>query len=206
LSARHGENRPAQAWIAVAAGLALLALCGAALPHETLDWQPGLAWHEPWRAFSAVAVHYSRLHLAANLAGAVVLAVLGWAAAAPTAWACAWLVAWPLTQLGLCVAPQLAHFGGLSGVLHAGVVVVAVGLIVPPSAGMRRWIGVALLLGVVLKLLHEAAWQAPLLRHPEGWDIAVAPLAHLSGALAGLLCGLLSCLVASRWPQRKRAD
>ena len=198
MKVRLGEAGTARAWITIAAGFALLALAGMALPHEALDWQPGLAWREPWRALSAIAVHYSRLHLAANLAGAAVLALLGWAAAAPAAWACAWLVAWPLTQIGLGVAPQLAHFGGLSGVLHAGVVIVAVGLLARPQAGMRRWIGAALLTGVALKLLHEAAWQAPLLRHPQGWDIAVAPLAHLTGALAGLLCGLAASLLSLR--------
>jgi len=202
LNARRDAGRPARAWIATAAALAVLALAGSTWPAATLDWQPALAAREPWRAFTAVAVHYSTLHLAANLAGAAALAVLGWAAAAPPAWAVAWLAAWPLTHLGLLCAPELAHYGGLSGVLHAGAAIVAIGLLGPDAArgagAMRRWIGAALLAGLALKLLHEAPWQAPLLRHPPGWDIAVAPLAHLTGAAAGLLCALALRLRGAR--------
>ena len=53
------------------------------LARRTLDWQPGRARAEPWRAFSAVAVHYSGLHLAANLAGTVLVAALGRVARLP---------------------------------------------------------------------------------------------------------------------------
>ena len=46
-----------------------------------LDWQPALASSEPWRAWSAAIVHYSALHLAANLAGIALVAALGFVAA-----------------------------------------------------------------------------------------------------------------------------
>ncbi|HEY2925743.1 MAG TPA: hypothetical protein VGJ65_02660, partial [Albitalea sp.] len=45
----------------------------------------------------------------------------------------------------------------------------------------------AIAAGLALKVVSESPWGAPL-RHPPGWDIAVAPLAHASGALAGALC------------------
>ena len=51
----------------------------------------------------------------------------------------------------------------------------------------ERRIGMALLAGLALKVASESPWGAPL-RYPSGWDIAVAPLAHASGALAGALC------------------
>ena len=42
--------RPPYAWAAVAALLCLAALAGWPIEREKLDWQPGLAFGEPWRA------------------------------------------------------------------------------------------------------------------------------------------------------------
>jgi len=120
---------PGRAWAGLAMLLGLLALSGWGVPGAAIDWQPTLALTQPWRAFSAIGVHYSALHLLANLAGAAAVGVLGVAARAPGAAAWAWLIAWPLTQFGLLVEPTLLHYGGLSGVLHAGVAVVAVVLL-----------------------------------------------------------------------------
>jgi rhomboid family GlyGly-CTERM serine protease len=184
--------------MALAALLGALACAGWWLPQAALDWQPGLAGTQPWRAFSAIAVHYSALHLAANLAGAVLVGALGWAGALPPRCALAWALAWPLTQFGLLLQPELAHYGGLSGVLHAGVAVAGLHLIWH-ARGRRRAIGIALLGVMAVKLIGESPWGAPL-RHPVGWDIAVAPLAHASGAVAGLLVAALIEAWTSRRP------
>ncbi|MFY8117668.1 MAG: rhombosortase [Roseateles sp.] len=179
------------AWPALAAALALLALLAWHLPRTGLDWQPSLAWQEPWRAWSAAAVHLSPQHLLANLAGCAVLAWVGRRAALPPRAALAWLLAWPLTQLGLLVlAPTLVHYGGLSGVLHAGAAVLGLSLLEGARPARERHIGLALLLGLALKLALEQPLGAPL-RQVPGWDIAIAPAAHLSGALAGAICALL---------------
>ncbi|WP_418318284.1 rhombosortase [Piscinibacter sakaiensis] len=190
----------AMPWLLVAALLGLLALGAAVLPAAALrwlDWQPGLAWPQWWRAVSAVAVHYSAQHLLVNLLGTLVVAALGRVAALPLRCSIAWLLAWPLTQIGLLLAPELRHFGGLSGVLHAGVVIAAVHL-AWAARGTPRWIGFALLIGVALKILIEQPWGAPL-RHPAGWEIALAPLAHATGAAAGLG----SALLAEAWATRR---
>jgi len=191
-------GRPGHAWGGLAALLAALALAGWGMPREAIDWQPTLALTQPWRSFSAIGVHYSTQHLLANLAGAAAVGVLGIAARAPSSAAWAWAIAWPLTQLGLLVEPALVHYGGVSGVLHAGVAVISVVLLWRPDAPTRRWVGLALLAGLVVKVLLEAPWGAPL-RHPGGIDIAVAPLAHASGLLAGLLCATVAQL-ADRAP------
>lgn len=156
------------------------------LPAALLDWQPGLASTEPWRAFSAAFVHWSTQHLAANLGAAALLLALGWAARLPRAAALAWLAAWPLTHLGLLLKPELAHYGGLSGVLHAALAVAASWLLVR-SRGARRAIGAALALGLVVKVMAERPFGEPL-RQAAGWDIALAPVAHASGAIAGFAC------------------
>jgi len=185
-------------WIALAGLLAAAAAVAtlAGISPRAIDWQPSRALVEPWRALSAVAVHYSALHLAANLAGAALVGALGAAAgmSAPMVWA--WAAAWPLTQLGLLARPDLLHYGGLSGVLHGGAAIVAVQLLQRgPTA--RRIVGFALAAALVAKVLGEAPW-GPQLRTPAGWDITTAPLAHATGLMAGVLCAL----VAGAWPAR----
>ena len=51
------------------------------------------------------------------------------------------------TMLALALAPQLQHYGGLSGVLHAGVAVAALSL-AGQATGRRRLIGDAVLAGL----------------------------------------------------------
>jgi rhomboid family GlyGly-CTERM serine protease len=185
-------------WITTAALLALGAVGCLGLSTPALDWQPALALRQPWRAWSAALVHLSPLHLVANLAGAALVGALGLVAQVPRRSVVAWLAAWPLTQLGLLARPELDHYAGLSGVLHAGVAVVAVHLIAS-AAGARRTIGLALLAALALKVGGEAPWGDEVLRHPEGWDIAVVPLAHASGLAAGALVSVVA-EAAARWP------
>lgn len=170
------------------AGLCVLFALGAALawfvPAQALDWQPD----KPWRAFSAPFVHLSPFHLTANLAGCAVLAWLGFASRLPRRCAEAWLLAWPLGTLALLVRPEITHFGGLSGVLHAGVAIVVVELL--SRTGRERKIGAAIAIGLVLKLVLEQPLGDSPLRTVDGWDIAVVPLSHLCGAIAGLACAL----------------
>ncbi|MFO1218406.1 MAG: rhombosortase [Burkholderiaceae bacterium] len=179
---------PGGAWLALALLLALGALAGGLADPLRWCWQPSLAGAEPWRWWTAAWVHWSRLHLLANLAGVAAVALLGWRAGATRADALAWALAWPLTHLALALQPTLQRYGGLSGVLHAGVVIVAMRL-AWGAPGPRRTIGAALLAGVALKLLLEEPWQGALRRSP-GWDIAIAPAAHVAGAFAGALCAV----------------
>ena len=111
--------------------------------------------------------------------------------------AAAWFVAWPLTQFGLLARPDLLHYGGLSGVLHAGVAVAALHLVVA-ARGTRRLVGAAMLIGLAAKVLSEAPW-GDTLRRPPGWDIAIAPVAHACGLVAGLVAA-----GAIEWARRGR--
>jgi rhomboid family GlyGly-CTERM serine protease len=181
--------------MALAAGLAH------ALPSAWLDWQPALAWRQPWRFFSAAWVHWSGQHLAANLAGCAALALLGHTARLPPRAALAWLLAWPLTQAGLLrLQPDLLHYGGLSGWLHAGVAVAVIALLARP--GRERLIGLAIAAGLIVKLGLEQPLGPPL-RAVAGWDILLAPAAHLSGALAGAISALLCLHLWRAWPAQR---
>lgn len=186
-------------------GLAAFAAAGALIaqriPAAAIDWQPAFAFTQPWRWFTAAFVHWSALHLGANLAGAAVLAVFGRAAALPARATLAWALAWPLTHGAMLGQPALAHYGGLSGVLHAGVAIAATTL-ASQATGRRRRIGLAVLAGLALKIVLERPWTGTLTQ-PPGWDIAVAPLAHAAGALAGLACAL-ACGLGPRRPTGPR--
>jgi rhomboid family GlyGly-CTERM serine protease len=182
-------SRAALGWVAVAALLGAGALLVHGTPADALDWQRARAWSQPWRWWSAAWVHLSDLHLAANLAGLLLVALLGIAADVTPRSVLAWLLAWPATQLALVVEPALARYGGLSGVLHAAVAIVGV-QVVAEGPRLRRGLGALLLAGLAAKVLVEAPWRAAL-QYPPGWDIAVAPLAHASGAVAGVLAALV---------------
>ncbi len=183
------------AWPALALLLAAAALALRGAVTAQWDWQPGLALAQPWRAWTAAAVHFSPMHLHADLAGCAVVAAFGVAARCGLRATLAWALAWPLTQAGLLIEPGLAHYGGLSGVLHAGVAVAACQVLA--GRGARRWVGAAVLAGLAAKLLFETPWRGPL-RILPGWDIPIAPLAHATGAAAGLLCALALRI----WPAR----
>lgn len=184
---------PGRAWAALAVLLVLGSLLAWWAPALLLDWQPAHAATEPWRAWTAAFVHWSAGHLGANLGATAVVAAFGWAAGMPPRATLAWAAAWPLGHLGLLLRPELAHYGGLSGVLHGGVAVAVLWLLVC-GCGRRRIIGGLVGTGLAVKLLLEQPW-GPALRHAAGWDIALAPLAHGTGALAGLLCAALALAV-----------
>jgi rhomboid family GlyGly-CTERM serine protease len=196
----------ALAWLAVGALLLvpalLLALTGTPSGSaHWLEWRPDSALRQPWRIWSAAWVHYSRLHLLANAAGAVLVIALGLAARMPTRAALAWFIAWPLTHLALLLRPELAGYGGLSGVLHAGVAVVVVELIL--RDGRARRLGLVMAAVLLLKILFEEPW-GPELRWPAGWDIAVAPFSHAAGVVAGALCALIAARLFPRAQPRMR--
>ena len=180
--------------------MCLLASGGAALAWfadpTTLRWQPELAPNQPWRAITAAWVHLSPRHLAGNLVGAALVAWLGTVAGCGWRAALAWLLAWPLTHAALLLQPTLQAYGGLSGLMHAGVAI-TIWQLLRAGPARPRWIGLGLLIGLLAKLWTDAAWQGGPLRLQPGWDIAIAPLAHATGALAGAL-GALLCGVGQR--------
>jgi hypothetical protein len=168
---------------------------------QVLGWRADLAWSEPWRCWSAAWPHLNTLHLAANLAGAALVLALGWVAALPRRAAWAWALAWPLTHLALAAQAGLTSYVGMSGVLHAGVAVAA-GALWWRGRPREARIALAVLAGLGVKLALEW-WADPgapgALLHPPGWGMAVVPLAHVAGALAGLACAALLC-----WPAAGR--
>jgi len=166
-----------------------------------LDWQPGLWQTQPWRLWTSALVHWSGYHLIVNLLACAALVAWGNAAALGARPTLAWLAAWPLTHLLLAMSPAVVRYGGLSGLLHAGVAIGAWALL-RHGTGQRRWVGTLVLLGLLVKLVLEV----PLLAHWFGLAVpqmpladapgfAVASYAHLTGFVAGLACAVALDLV-----------
>jgi rhomboid family GlyGly-CTERM serine protease len=192
-----GVTRPvagAHAWLALAALLCATAtIAWFVAPREALLWRPSHALAEPWRWWSAAFAHWTALHLGANVLGCAVVGAFGAAARVPVHAAVAWLLAWPGTHLALALQPRLAAYGGLSGVLHAGVAIAAWHLLTH-ERGRQRTIGGAVIAGLVAKLMWERPWAGPA-RVVPGWDFPIAPFAHTAGAVVGLGCALLAAAV-----------
>lgn len=204
---------PAHAWLLLSVALATAALLGRTASDE-LAWQAATALTEPWRLWTAAFAHWSPQHLAANVAGVVAVAYLGWAAAVPTRATLAWVLAWPTTQGLLSLQPALTSYGGLSGVLHAGVAIASLWALLGADAvraagaadrsaararRRQRWIAAGILGGLVLKVLLERPWSAVLTPIPA-WDLHLAPFGHAAGVLAGAFWALV--LLAGGRPRR----
>ena len=135
------------AWVLLSALLCAGAVVVTAMPAadaNALDWQSALGLAEPWRLWTCAWVHWSVAHLLVNVLGGVVVAFVGWRARLPLASTVAWFVAWPLTQAmvaalgGERLVTAMPTYGGLSGVLHAGVVVLGLSLTWPRAAAGAR--------------------------------------------------------------------
>jgi rhomboid family GlyGly-CTERM serine protease len=188
-------RRPGILWLLSSALLVVAALLAWWGPTAWLDWQPA-HWPQAWRWWTAALVHWTPMHLGANLLATALVAAYGWAARVPAVVALAWVTSWPLTQLGLLAKPALLHYGGLSGVLHAGVAATSLWLVLR-GQGTQRTVGLLMLIGQCVKLLLEEPWGAAI-QPPTELDVAVAPLAHATGSLAGALCLLLALRLARR--------
>lgn len=151
------------------------------------------ALREPWRLWTGHLAHFGWDHALANAAALAV----PWILAAPRdrlrlALATAFLP--PLLSLLLLPALAGAEYRGASGLACALWALAGLRL-----AQRRESLptGALLLGGLLVKLVAEAALDAPLLVRPGPWQ--PMPRAHLGGALLGLLAALPS---PGGWPLR----
>ncbi len=179
-------------------------LCALHAAASLLVWWSGqnteggaLVWHadgwaqHPWTLWTSAWVHLNLPHLVGNVLAMGGVAAAGWVLRPDARSTLAWLLAWPLTQVSLLLWPSVGYAVGLSGLMHAGVLVLAVqvALVRLPIRGARFWGW--LLVGVVLsKVVIEKGWS-----HPIVWDgdngLPVVRAAHTAGAFWGVLLGLV---------------
>ncbi|WP_066271683.1 rhomboid family intramembrane serine protease [Hydrogenophaga palleronii] len=208
-SKRSSGDRPGgfMAWLARHSWLLLCALHALA-SLLVWTWRGGaldsLVWYatdwttHAWTLWTSAWVHLNMAHLLSNLLALGALATLGWAVRPSLPCTLAWLLAWPLAQASLLLWPKVGYAVGLSGLMHAGTMVIAVQIALDriPIRGARFWGGL-LVMGASTKVLLEEGWSRPVV-----WDASngmpVVQAGHLTGIVWGALLGLLvACLPTS---------
>lgn len=174
------------------------------LPPEVADaftWRSTDWTTRPWTLWTSAWVHLNLPHLVGNVLAMGGVAAAGWVLQPDARSTLAWLLAWPLTQVSLLLWPPVDHAVGLSGLMHAGVLVLAVqvALVRLPIRGARFWGW--LLVGVVMsKVVLERGWSRPIVWDAEN-HLSVVQAAHTTGAFWGVLLGLVVPLLLKR-PQK----
>lgn len=162
-----------------------LAQCWALHPDAALQQPAWVWWTTAW-------LHGSEQHLTRNLLALALIALLGAASHVTPRSAIVWALAWPATHLGMLAQPGSLHtYIGMSGVLHAGVAIVAIQQIELAHNRERQFMGWGLLIALGIKILMENPWSHILIQ-PTGSDITVAPWSHLSGSVLGVILYLCS--------------
>jgi membrane associated rhomboid family serine protease len=159
-------------------------------PAHPLAWQASNGWRQPWTLWTSAWVHTSLGNLGGNLLALVGLAVAGAALGARRPAAIALLAAWPVSTLALLAWPEVTHFSGLGGVIHAAAAVLGMHAAARPSL---KPLSPLLFAALGLKLLAERAWSQPVAFDPS-WGFNVVYAAHLTGAFAGIVFGALAVL------------
>lgn len=169
---------------------------------QALVWRSA-EWHQaPWTLWTSAWVHLNTPHLVGNQLALGALTAAGWWLRPTRAATLAWALSWPLMQLSLVLWPLIGYAVGLSGVLHAGVAVLAVQLLLGGPRALRPW-GTLLMAGLLLKLWLEQGWARPVVWDP-GNQMSVVQAAHLAGAAWGACFGALGA-GWNRWRARRRA-
>ncbi|APG28106.1 rhombosortase [Syntrophotalea acetylenivorans] len=148
-----------------------------------------------WRLFTAPLVHFSGSHLGWNL---LVFGVAGWAVEAAE-YRFFWLVCALACGLPgpiyLLIAPELARYGGLSGVATAAVVFFCACSLFKLPKNRRIWLAILVLTGV--KIAVEAVGGASVFVHSNEVSFRVLPSVHVVGYLGAIAVAFV-CQACSR--------
>jgi len=158
--------------------------------NDALTWRAADWTVRPWTLWTSAWVHLNLPHLVGNVLAMGGVAAAGWVLRPDARSTLAWALAWPLTQVSLLFWPAVGYAVGLSGLMHAGVLLLAVQVALNrlPIRGARFWGW--LLVGVVMsKVLLERGWSRPIVWDAES-GLAVVQAAHTTGAFWGVLLGL----------------
>jgi hypothetical protein len=133
-------------------------------------------------------VHFSALHLAANL---LMLWPAGWLLELRDPGVGPWLYGLAMPAIGALLwltDPALAQFGGASGLACAALAAFALGELA--AGGRRRAVGGVLLAGLLLKLAAEwgGGWSMPGVA--AGGSFVAVPASHAAGIALGSLVWL----------------
>jgi rhomboid family GlyGly-CTERM serine protease len=156
-----------------------------------LRWQANSWQQQPWQIWTGSLAHLSDPHLFVNLLALLCLAIIGAHLGCGRDEVLAALIAWPLSNLGLLIWPQVQFYAGFSGLNHALAFVIcaqsAMKFIVKREFSMIAFLLFWLLL---VKIIFEAPWSEPL-QADVSWGFTVVQAGHLTGMLAALTAAAL---------------
>lgn len=187
-------------------GAALVLLVQALVPlHGALEYRQALVASQPWRALTAHLVHVNWVHALLNLAAWLVVARLF--APELRTWRQPLVLAVAALAVTLHLAllhPGIAWYRGFSGTLHgvffAGATAWLLALL---ADGERRpralWLPAVLVAGGWVKVLAEQPGGS-LTPYAQWLGAGIVPQAHLAGAVAGSMLGLLFAWAGPREP------
>lgn len=187
-------------------GAALVLLVQALVPlHGALEYRQALVASQPWRALTAHLVHVNWVHALLNLAAWLVVARLF--APELRTWRQPLVLAVAALAVTLHLAllhPGIAWYRGFSGTLHgvffAGATAWLLALL---TDGERRpralWLPAVLVAGGWVKVLAEQPGGS-LTPYAQWLGAGIVPQAHLAGAVAGSVLGLLFAWAGPREP------
>ncbi|MCA3212656.1 MAG: rhombosortase [Burkholderiales bacterium] len=187
-------------------GAALVLLVQAIVPlHGALEYRQALVASQPWRALTAHLVHVNWVHALLNLAAWLVVARLF--APELRTWRQPLVLAVAALAVTLHLAllhPGIAWYRGFSGTLHgvffAGATAWLLALL---TDGERRpralWLPAVLVAGGWVKVLAEQPGGS-LTPYAQWLGAGIVPQAHLAGAVAGSMLGLLFAWAGPREP------
>lgn len=154
--------------------------------------RPAFSQGAVWQALSAQWVHLNWPHAAANAAAAVLLCWLLRPWMPVSRQLLALLGGWLGVAVLLVFDAQCAYYAGASGALHG--VLAGAALHALAQAKPMRYVGAALVLGLVLKLVWQTMAQ---ISAPDWLGMPVYHPAHMAGAAGGALV-LAVCLSVQR--------
>ncbi|MCA3221451.1 MAG: rhombosortase [Burkholderiales bacterium] len=187
-------------------GAALVLLVQALVPlHGALEYRQALVASQPWRTLTAHLVHVNWVHALLNLAAWLVVARLF--APELRTWRQPLVLAVAALAVTLHLAllhPGIAWYRGFSGTLHgvffAGATAWLLALL---TDGERRpralWLPAVLVAGGWVKVLAEQPGGS-LTPYAQWLGAGIVPQAHLAGAVAGSMLGLLFAWAGPREP------
>ncbi|MFN9679000.1 MAG: rhombosortase, partial [Betaproteobacteria bacterium] len=173
--------------------------------HGALEYRQALVASQPWRALTAHLVHVNWVHALLNLAAWLVVARLF--APELRTWRQPLVLAVAALAVTLHLAllhPGIAWYRGFSGTLHgvffAGATAWLLALL---ADGERRpralWLPAVLVAGGWVKVLAEQPGGS-LTPYAQWLGAGIVPQAHLAGAVAGSVLGLLFAWAGPREP------
>ena len=187
--------RPGHLWLigALIGTVVLLGIVGADIRPLLRYERSEVLQGEWWRLLTGHLVHGNSQHLALNVAGTGLVALLFGRDYSAAQWLFILLAGAACIDAGFVFCePQLVWYVGFSGVLHSAV-----------AAGIVAWWRYEnryLTLAIALLMAFKLGWEQWHGALPLSGDMPVIVDAHLYGSIGGVLAAALLAIKRRRWP------